>query len=123
MSRNVSIEQIVEKLIEALNDDPSILGSKVQFLGEDMVTEYHSTMLPGAKDVTKWLFVSAKRPTKRPETLPSGAMCHSGGHCGGTDMAIFTFENEVWEDGDHTLMGTITYEFGQIIDVHFKVIW
>lgn len=131
-----SIDELISNLISALDDDPTIIGNKIQIFSEQMATEYHTVLLPAAKDPTAWLFVSAKRPTKRPETLPSGAVCHSGSSSGimvmgsiggfgmgGTDITHYTFENEVWENGDHVLEGTITYEFGEIIDISFKIMW
>lgn len=134
MARGPSAEEIVGELIKALIEDPSIIGNKLPLISEDVTEEYHKFMLPDARNPDQWLFVSAKRPEKRPETLPSGAMCHSGGGGlggmismmgggGGTDMVIYTFENEGWEDADHELIGTITYEFGEVIDIHFKVSW
>lgn len=124
MAKNPSIEELIRGLITALDDDPTIIGNNIQIFGEDMAKEYHTVLLPAAKDANAWIFESAKRPDKRPETLPSGAVCHSGGMmCGGTDMAMYTFENDVWDDGDHTLIGTITYEFGEVIDIAFKVSW
>lgn len=135
---NPSIDELISNLISALDDDPTIIGNNIQIFSEQMATEYHTILLPAAKDPAAWLFVSAKRPTKRPETLPSGAICHSGSGAGimsmgasvgsifgmgGTDITHYTFENDVWENGDHVLEGTITYEFGEVIDISFKIMW
>ena len=123
---NPSIDELISNLITALDEDPTIIGNSIQLFSEQMATEYHTVLLPAAKDPASWLFVSAKRPAKRPETLPSGATCHSGSPgfgVIGTDITHYTFENDVWENGEHVLEGTITYEFGEVIDISFKIMW
>lgn len=111
--KKFSSAECLQALMDAINDDPSLVRNHIQLVTSDQRDEMDNKLWPAIFDPTNWTRVATHRPSKDEE----------GNVISGTDLEIREYENDVWADETKVLIGEVSTEFGEVTDIKVTVRW
>lgn len=111
--KRFSSQDVLQALIEKIRTEPEIVQNQFNIVSKEQSGEMHSTYWPALLDPANWTRVSTHRPTHNAE----------GESLGGTNREVREYENDFWMDNRKHMVGTVTTEFGEIIDIQVAARW
>lgn len=111
--KRFSSQEVLQALIDKIRTEPEIVQNQFNIVSKEQSGEMHSTYWPALLDPTNWTRTSTHRPTHDAE----------GESLGGTNREVREYENDFWMDNRKHMVGTVTTEFGEIIDIQVLARW
>jgi len=111
--KRFSSQDCLQALIDKIQAEPEIVQNQFNIVSKEQSGEMHSTYWPALLDPANWSRVSTHRPTHDAE----------GESLGGTNREVRVYENDFWMDNRKHMVGTVTTEFGEIIDIQVAARW
>lgn len=105
--------ECLQKLMDAINDDPLLVRQHIQIFQSTQNDLLRDKLWPAIFDPENWTRTATKRPTHDDE---GEKLIHS-------DREVRIYENEIWADSGKVLIGTVTTEHGDFLDVKVEVRW
>lgn len=103
----------LQALMDKIKDEPELVRNQFNIVSKEESGEMHMKFWPAIFDADNWTRKSTHRPTKDAE----------GESLGGTNREVREYENDFWLDERKFLEGTVTTEFGQVIDITVVARW
>lgn len=111
--RRFSSADVLNELIERIKAEPELIRNQFNIVSKEESGEMHGKFWPAVLDPDNWTRLSTHRPTHNEEGEPLG----------GTNREVREYENDFWADNRKHLVGTVTTEFGAVIDVKVVARW
>lgn len=116
----ITDEQVREKMMEYLRDNPGIVENLEK---DDFTQRFYERNLKNSIHVPEnWESTNFQRPTKdkadeiKEDLIKNGIKLPSTSRVGsGTDMRIWTYQNKVWEEYERGFRIDAIMEFGEIL--------
>lgn len=106
-------QECLQALIDRIVAEPELVRNQFNIVTREESGEMHTKYWPAIQDPTNWTRISTHRPTKDAE----------GESLGGTNREVREYENDFWADNRKHLVGTVTTEFGEVIDIQVVARW
>jgi hypothetical protein len=106
-------QECLQILMDRIAAEPELVRNQFNIVTREDSGTMNVTFWPAIFKAENWSRVSTKRPSKDAE----------GESLGGTNREVRTYENDFWLDERKFLEGTVTTEFGEVIDVQVVARW
>lgn len=111
--KRFSSAECLQALMDRIKDEPELVRNQFNIVTREETGEMHTKFWPAIFDATNWTRLSTHRPDKDDE----------GNSLGGTNREVREYENDYWADNRKSLIGIVTCEFGEIIDIKVTARW
>ena len=112
-AKKFTSQECLQALMDAVNDDNSIITNQVTLISSDQRDQMRDTYWPAIFNASAWTRVGTHRPDKD----------ENGEKLVATDREVREYENDVWGDESKSLIGLVTTEHGEIIDIKITAKW
>lgn len=111
--KRFSSAECLQALIDKIQAEPELIRNQFNIVTREESGEMHTKFWPAILDPSNWTRLSTHRPTHDAE----------GESLGGTNREVREYENDFWADERKHLVGTVTTEFGEVIDIQVVARW
>lgn len=111
--KRFSSSDCLQALMDRIRDEPEIVRNQFNIVTKEQSGEMQQKFWPAIFDATNWTRLSTHRPT----------VDENGEKLGGTNREVRTYENDFWADERKHLVGIVTTEFGEVIDIKVEARW
>jgi len=111
--KKFSSAECLQALMDRIQEEPELVRNQFNIVTKEESGDMRTKFWPAIFDPTNWTRLSTHRPTHNAE----------GESLGGTNREVREYENDFWADNRKHLVGTVTTEFGEVIDIQVVARW
>ena len=106
-------EECLAALIEKIKTEPEIVRNQFNIVTKEQSGEMTTKFWPALLDPANWTRLSTHRPS----------VDEAGEKLYGTDREVREYENDFWADERKHMVGKVTTERGEVIDISVVARW